>query len=58
MNLGFGTVEEHAGNCYSIRTFKGFLEFFGLTKIESEKKWGDEKYIFKTELFDRLIKLV
>lgn len=52
----FGTIEEYAGRCYSLRTFDRFLDLFGIIKIESEKNWNADKYIFKTELFDRLIK--
>jgi hypothetical protein len=57
LNPSFGTLEEYAGSCYSLRIFERFLKFFGLTKIESEKIWGAEKYVVKTELFDKLIKL-
>ena len=57
LNPSFGTLEEYAGSCYSVRTFERFLKFFGLTKIESEKKLGAEKHVVKTELFDKLIKL-
>jgi len=41
--------------CYSLRSFDRFMKYFGLIKIEQEK-WDSEKFIFKTELFDRLIK--
>ncbi|MEA3448880.1 MAG: hypothetical protein U9Q98_10635 [Bacteroidota bacterium] len=41
--------------CYSLRTFDRFMDYFGLVKIEQEK-WDSEKYICKTELFDRLVK--
>jgi len=44
-------------NCYSVRTFERFLDYFGLIKIEMANKWDDEKYIIKTELFDKLIKV-
>jgi predicted transcriptional regulator len=57
LNPSFGTLKEYAGSCYSVRIFERFLGFFGLTKIESEKIWGAEKYVVKTELFDKLIKL-
>ncbi len=53
----FGTIEEYAESCYSVRTFERFLEFFGLTKIQAEEKSGNETYVVKTEIFDRLIKL-
>jgi hypothetical protein len=41
--------------CYSLRSFDRFMKYFGLVKIEQEK-WDSEKYIRKTELFDKLIK--
>jgi hypothetical protein len=42
-------------HCYSIRTFDRFLHNFGLIEIEQEKKWNSEKFIRKTDMFDRLI---
>ena len=53
----FGTVEEYAGSCYSVRTFERFLEYFGIIRIERGKKLNNEIFIVKTELFDRLIKI-
>ena len=53
----FGTVEEYAGSCYSVRTFERFLEYFGIIRIERGIKFIDKIFIFKTELFDRLIKI-
>lgn len=41
--------------CYSLRSFDRFMKYFGLVIIEQEN-WDSEKYIYKTELFDRLIK--
>ena len=52
----FGYELERPNNCYSIRTFDRFLDYFGLIKIEKDKKWDADKYITKTELFDKLIK--
>lgn len=43
-------------NCYSIRTFDRFLDYFGLIKIETGEKWDSDKFITKTELYDKLIK--
>lgn len=51
----FHTIESQTARCYSIRTFERFLEYFGLIKIDSMKKWDADKYISKTELFDKLI---
>ena len=53
----YGTVESYSTNCYSIRTFDRFLDYFGLIEINGEGKGLDSiKYITKTNLFDRLIK--
>jgi len=54
----YGTVEDYANNCYSIRTFDRFLSYFGLVEIAKEGKGFDEKtFITKTKLFDKLIKV-
>jgi len=55
-DVGYRTMEESARSCYSLRTFDRFLDYFGLIKIDTEKKWDAEKFIMKTELFDKLIK--
>jgi len=54
----YGTVEEYASHCYSVRTFQRFLSFFGLIEIEKQGIGLDRKiFIKKTELFDKLIKV-
>jgi len=53
----FDSNERKASRCYSLRTFDRFLNYFGLIKIESENKWDSEKFIVKTELYDKLIKV-
>ncbi|MEA2043395.1 MAG: hypothetical protein U9N85_12715 [Bacteroidota bacterium] len=54
----FDTTESQVGRCYSLRTFDRFLDYFGLIKIEmANKSWNADKYIIKTELFDKLIKV-
>lgn len=54
----YGTAEQYAGNCYSIRTFERFMSYFGLVEIEKQGKMLDRKnFIVKTELFDKLIKV-
>ena len=51
-------LEQDAVDCYSLRTFDRFLEYFGLIKIEmADKSWDADKYIIKTGLFDKLIKV-
>lgn len=52
----YGTLEKYASRCYSIRVFDRFLDYFGLIRIEEEKKGLDSiKHIIKTDIFDRLI---
>lgn len=54
----YGTIEQYAGNCFSVRTFERFMHYFGLVEIEQEGKFLDsKKFIRKTELFDKLIKV-
>jgi len=53
----YDTSKSQAGKCYSLRTFDRFIEYFGLIQINSEKKMDSDKYIIKTELFDKLIKV-
>ncbi|KQC14267.1 MAG: hypothetical protein APR63_14790 [Desulfuromonas sp. SDB] len=51
------TGYKSSSNCYSLRTFDRFLDYFGLIKIEKVKKPGCiDKYITKTEIMDKLIK--
>lgn len=53
----YGTLERYSTNCYSVRTFDRFLDYFGLINIEEERKGLDSiKYISKTDIYDRLIK--
>lgn len=53
----YGTLEKYTTNCYSIRTFERFLDYFGLITIENEGKGLDSiKYISKTDVYDKLIK--
>lgn len=51
----YGSIEDQAARCYSVRTFDRFLDLFGFIKIDSEKRWDADKYISRTELFDKLI---
>ncbi|HOG04997.1 MAG TPA: hypothetical protein PK978_02025 [Paludibacter sp.] len=53
----YDTLERYSTNCYSIRTFDRFLDYFGLINIEKEGKEFDSNiYISKTDIYDRLIK--
>ncbi|MBZ0242899.1 MAG: hypothetical protein K8F24_06780, partial [Bacteroidales bacterium] len=54
----YGTLESYSADCYAIRTFDRFLDYLGLIKIEEVGKRFDRvKYVTKTDLFDRLIKV-
>ena len=54
----YTTIEEYGSNCYSIRTFERFLDYFGLIHIEKQgDKFERKTYIRKAELFDKLIKI-
>jgi hypothetical protein len=53
----FDSNERQASKCYSLRTFDRFLNYFGLIKTYSENKWDSDKFIVKTELYDKLIKV-
>lgn len=54
----YGSKERYATNCYSLRTFEIFLNYFGLISIENQGKIFDKKiFITKTNLFDRLIRI-
>ena len=54
----FDTPIERARSCYSLRTFDRFLDYFGLIQIETAReKWKTDKYITKTDIFDKLIKV-
>jgi hypothetical protein len=53
----YGSIERYTSNCYSLRTFDRFLDYFGLVKIERDKRNHDsDKYILKTDLYDKFIK--
>jgi hypothetical protein len=53
----YDTVESYGARCYSLRTFKRFLLFFGLITMEEEGERLDTvQYVSKTEIFDKLIK--
>jgi len=55
----FDSIEpQHSTRCYSFRTFRHFLNYLGLIKIEEEKVgFNSIKYITKTGLFEKLIKV-
>lgn len=54
---GLVTKEKHLADCYSLRTYDRFLAYFGLINIGlASKLWSTEKFITKTDLYDRLIK--
>lgn len=55
--LSFRTEEEELISCFSLRTFNGFLDFFGLIEIREEGKdiLNKKTYIRKTKILDELI---
>ncbi|MCR9228362.1 MAG: hypothetical protein NXH90_13165 [Flavobacteriaceae bacterium] len=54
----FSTPAERASSCYSLRTFDRFLDYFGLVQMETDReKRKSAKYITKTDIFDKLIKV-
>jgi len=58
VNPDYGTLERYSANCYSLRTFDRFMDYFGLVNISEEGKGFDSKtYVEKTGIFDRLIKI-
>lgn len=53
----YGTVEEYATACFSLRTFERFLDYFGLIEIRRQSKWLESDIsLSKTALFNRLIR--
>lgn len=57
MEPSYGTLDRYSTNCYSIRTFDRFLDYFGLVNIEEQGKRLDSvTYVTKTDLYDKLIK--
>lgn len=50
--------DDYPVRCYSVRSFKRFLNYFGLISIESSGPFIQTvKYITKTDIFDKLIKV-
>lgn len=45
----YGTAEEYASQCYSVRTFQRFLSFFGLIEIEKQGNGLDRKIFIKKQ---------
>lgn len=55
----YATVEDYCSNCYCLRTFERFLYHFGLVEIKKGKRFnGEETYVKKTPLFDKLVSLI
>lgn len=55
----FDTLQSYASLCYQSRTFYTFMEAFGLVATESTgKSDGLDIYVTKTELFDKLFKIL
>lgn len=58
LNPGYTTVEKYATNCYSIRTFERFMNYFGLVALEKEGVIiKDIVSVQKTPLLDKLFQI-
>ncbi|SHI43007.1 hypothetical protein SAMN04487911_10245 [Arenibacter nanhaiticus] len=54
----YGTVENYATRCYSLRVFDRILDYFGLIKIDKVGKGVDSvKFITRTDLFNKLMQV-
>lgn len=54
----YGTLQEYAQNCYSLRTFEHFMKYFALADIKEEGEILEKKLLVKkSEIFDKLIKI-
>jgi len=58
LNPDYTTVEDYAANCYSVRTFERFINYFGLVALEKEGVIiKDIVSVQKTPLLDKLLKI-
>jgi hypothetical protein len=53
----YSTVEEEMNNCYTVRTFERFLNYFNLIKLKSERKRFENFELRKSPIFDKIIKI-
>jgi hypothetical protein len=51
---GYASLEIRGNNCYSLRMYSRFLDYFGVIKIENPKTYKDDLSIRKTKLFDKM----
>ncbi len=42
-------------SCYSVRTFRRFMEYFGIVEVQESYDWTSNSQIKKTELFNKII---
>lgn len=54
----YRTVEDYCNDCYSLRTFDHFLLHFALVEIFKEQKYDAPKFIIKTALLDKFIRIL
>jgi hypothetical protein len=58
-NIGYykDNINQYFNDCYSIRTFDRFLEYFNMTESRTEGKFyhDSKKFIKKTAIFDNII---
>jgi len=54
----YRTAEDHSSFCYSLRTFKRFLNYFSLVTVERQRRIDADTFIQITPLFTKLIKII
>ena len=56
---GFTSQQEQFASCFSVRTFRRFLEWFGLVETDREirNKWNDPLKIKATEILTEIFKI-
>lgn len=54
----YSTIKESAINCYTLRSFDRFLEWFGLVSVEKGKKFFSRTdTVWKSEIFDKVFEI-
>jgi hypothetical protein len=53
----FQSKEEYLTNCFSMRTFKKFGQFFGLVKLDNKNRFSVPSMVQKTELLDLMFEI-
>lgn len=55
----FATQKEQFANCYGVRTFHRFLEWFGIIQTDrgNEKKWSEELNLKSTDILTKIFEI-